>query len=208
VTPALEPHALATMLLAGVAFALFARERVPIETTSLGVLVLLTAGFHLFPYLRGGVEVVPSAFFLGFGHEALVAICALMILGRGLVVTGALDPASRVLGRLLEARPGAAIGAVGPAMGLGDVADDTGPDELTEPAIAVLAMALVAHLGGGLALAGHRAQLAGFGNIVAERLLAEDVLAGLQCGDDRHLMQIIGQDHSDGVQVFLLEHLV
>ena len=108
-TPALEPHALATMLLAGVAFALFARERVPIETTSLGVLVLLTAGFHLFPYSRGGVEVVPSAFFLGFGHEALVAICALMILGRGLVVTGALDPASRVLGRLLEARPGAAM---------------------------------------------------------------------------------------------------
>jgi di/tricarboxylate transporter len=109
VTPALEPHALATLALAGVAFALFARERVPIETTSLGVLVLLTAGFHLFPYSRGGVDVAPTDFFLGFGHEALVAICALMILGRGLVVTGALDPASRVLGRLLEARPGAAM---------------------------------------------------------------------------------------------------
>lgn len=108
-TPALEPHALATLLLAAVAFALFARERVPIETTSLGVLVLLTAGFHLFPYARGGVGVAPTDFFLGFGHEALVAICGLMILGRGLVVTGALDPASRVLGRLLEVRPGAAM---------------------------------------------------------------------------------------------------
>ncbi len=108
-TPALEPHALATLLLAAVAFALFARERVPIETTSLGVLVLLTAGFHLFPYARGGVGVAPTDFFLGFGHEALVAICGLMILGRGLVVTGALDPASRVLGRLLEGRPGAAM---------------------------------------------------------------------------------------------------
>jgi len=105
----LEPHAIATLALAGVAFALFARERVPIETTSLGVLVLLTAGFHVFPYARDGVRIAPADFFLGFGHEALVAICALMILGRGLVVTGALDPASRVLGRLLEARPGAAM---------------------------------------------------------------------------------------------------
>ncbi len=108
-TPALEPHALATLLLAAAAFALFARERVPIETTSLGVLVLLTAGFQLFPYARDGVSVRPTDFFLGFGHEALVAICGLMILGRGLVVTGALDPASRVLGRLLEARPAAAM---------------------------------------------------------------------------------------------------
>ncbi len=108
-TPALEPHAIATLLIAAVAFALFARERVPIETTSLGVLVLLTAGFHLFPYAREGIAVTPADFFLGFGHEALVAICALMILGRGLVVTGALDPASRVLGRLLEARPGVAM---------------------------------------------------------------------------------------------------
>ncbi len=108
-TPALEPHAIATLAIAGVAFALFARERIPIETTSLGVLVLLAAGFHLFPYTRGGVTVTPADFFLGFGHEALVAICALMVLGRGLVVTGALDPASRLLGRLLEARPGAAM---------------------------------------------------------------------------------------------------
>jgi di/tricarboxylate transporter len=107
--PALEPHAIATLAIAGVAFALFARERIPIETTSLGVLVLLAAGFHLFPYTRGGVTVTPADFFLGFGHEALVAICALMILGRGLVVTGALDPASRLLGRLLEERPGAAM---------------------------------------------------------------------------------------------------
>jgi len=106
---ALEPHAIATLVLAGAAFVLFARERIPIETTSLGVLVLLTAGFYLFPYARGGVTVRATDFFLGFGHEALVAICGLMILGRGLVVTGALDPASRVLGRLLEARPAAAM---------------------------------------------------------------------------------------------------
>ncbi len=35
--------------------------------------------------------------FEGFGHPALITICALMIMGRGLVVTGALDPAARAL---------------------------------------------------------------------------------------------------------------
>ena len=71
--------------------------------------ITLSAGFYLFPYEHDGVVVRPTDFFLGFGHEALVAICALMILGRGLVATGALDPVSRVLGRKLEARPGIAM---------------------------------------------------------------------------------------------------
>ena len=92
----LDPHAIATLALAAAAFALFARERVPIETTSLAVLVLLAAGFTVFPYEHDRVVLKPTDFFLGFGHEALIAICALMILGRGLVATGALDPVSRV----------------------------------------------------------------------------------------------------------------
>jgi di/tricarboxylate transporter len=39
----------------------------------------------------------PVDFFTGFGHEALVAICSLMVLGRGLVMTGALEPLARML---------------------------------------------------------------------------------------------------------------
>ncbi len=35
--------------------------------------------------------------FGGFGHQALITICALMIMGRGLVVTGALEPFARLL---------------------------------------------------------------------------------------------------------------
>ena len=38
--------------------------------------------------------------FGGFGHYALITICALMVLGRGLVTTGALEPASRLLTRV------------------------------------------------------------------------------------------------------------
>ena len=105
----LDAHAIAVLALAAGAFVLFSRERVPLETTSFAVLVLLTAGFQLFPYESHGVRLAPIEFFAGFGHEALVAICALMILGRGLAVTGALEPVSRVLGRLLEASPSAAM---------------------------------------------------------------------------------------------------
>ena len=107
--PALEPHAIAVLALTAFAFAMFALERLPIETTSLLVLVLLAAGFQLVPYVHEGVRLSPVDFFLGFGHEALVAICSLMILGRGLVVTGALEPASRLFGRMLAAQPGAAM---------------------------------------------------------------------------------------------------
>ena len=38
--------------------------------------------------------------FAGFGHYALITICALMIMGRGLVGTGALEPAARLLERV------------------------------------------------------------------------------------------------------------
>jgi di/tricarboxylate transporter len=88
---------------------MFALERLPIETTSLIVLVLLSAGFQLVPYVHDGVRLSPVDFFFGFGHEALVAICSLMILGRGLAATGALEPASRLLARMLGARPRAAM---------------------------------------------------------------------------------------------------
>ena len=108
----LEPHAIAVLALLAGAFVLFATEKLPIETTSLLVLALLAAGFQALPFERAGVRVAPTDFFFGFGHEALVAICSLMILGRGLVVTGALDPVSRLLGRWLVASPGAALLAV------------------------------------------------------------------------------------------------
>ena len=44
-------------------------------------------------------------FFSGFGHEALVAVCALMIAGNGLVRTGALEPLGRNLARLWKLSP-------------------------------------------------------------------------------------------------------
>lgn len=102
-------HALAVLLLTGVALFLFTRERIPLETSSLAVLVLLVLGFELFPFDRDGVSLEPHEFFHGFGHEALVAVCALMIVGQALVRTGALEPVARRLGRFWKWTPGGAL---------------------------------------------------------------------------------------------------
>ncbi|MGD8417220.1 MAG: SLC13 family permease, partial [Pseudomonadales bacterium] len=101
VIPTPDPHAIAAMALTIFALFLFTRDRIPLELTSLALIAVLAVGFALFPYK--GVE--PSDFFAGFGHEALIAVCALMVLGQGLVLTGALEPIGRFLGRIWGRAP-------------------------------------------------------------------------------------------------------
>jgi di/tricarboxylate transporter len=103
--PLPDQHALAVLALTAVALFLFTRERIPLETSSLIVLVLLTIGFELFPYHDGTQMLHTVDFFSGFGHEALVAVCGLMIVGHGLVRTGALEPVGRLLARLWSHSP-------------------------------------------------------------------------------------------------------
>lgn len=103
--PLPEPHALALLALTLVALFLFTRERIPLETSSLAVLVLLTVGFELFPYHDDAGPLRTVDFFSGFGHEALVAVCGLMIIGHGLVRTGALEPVGRLLARMWSHSP-------------------------------------------------------------------------------------------------------
>lgn len=111
-TGELDAHAIAVLALTVAAFALFMRERVPMQTTSIGVLAALALGFQLFPYERAGQRFEPVSLFLGFGHDALVAICALMIIGKSLAATGALDPVARAIARLWKRSPRAALLAV------------------------------------------------------------------------------------------------
>jgi di/tricarboxylate transporter len=98
-------HALAVMALIILALVLFTRDRIPLQTTSLLVLVALTVGFTLFPFESDGQVIQASDFFLGFGHKALVAVCGLMIVGEGLIRTGALEPVGRFLARLWRRGP-------------------------------------------------------------------------------------------------------
>lgn len=99
-------HGVATLILTALALLLFTRERIPLETSSLLVLVLLTVGFELFPYyIEPDLQLHAVDFFSGFGHEALIAVCGLMIVGQGLVRTGALQPFGRLLSRLWGVSP-------------------------------------------------------------------------------------------------------
>ena len=98
-------HALAVLLMTVLALYLFTREEIPLESSSLFVLVALVLGFEVFPFagITGAVD--PVDFFHGFGHEALVAVCALMIAGHALVRTGALEPVARRLARFWKKSP-------------------------------------------------------------------------------------------------------
>ena len=104
ITP--DAHGIAVLLLTLFALFLFTRDNIPLESSSLAILIILTAGFSLFPYSRDGVvEVGPMHFFAGFGNEALVAICALMMVGKALETTGALQPLANIVGRAWSSRP-------------------------------------------------------------------------------------------------------
>ncbi len=96
--PALpNEHAIAILLLTVFALFLFTRESIPLETSSLFIITSLAVALELFPYQSNGVELQAINLFSGFGHEALISVCALMIAGQGLVRTGALEPVGRRL---------------------------------------------------------------------------------------------------------------
>lgn len=102
-------HAISVMAMTVVALILFTRDRIPLETTSLLILIALALGFELFPYSVNGHTFKPSDLFLGFGHEALVTICALMIIGRSLETTGALEPVARIMSRTWKSYPSTSL---------------------------------------------------------------------------------------------------
>ena len=92
-------------MLTVVALFLFTRDRLPLETSSLLILIILVAGFQFFPYQTDGEPLGPVQFFAGFGNEALITICALMIVGKALETTGALQPLATIVGHAWSTRP-------------------------------------------------------------------------------------------------------
>lgn len=95
-----NPHAIAALLITVITFWFFASGRVRIELIALSLIAVLAVGFYFFPFEQGGRYTGMEVAFGGFSHEALVAICCLMLLGRGLLTTGALRPAVRILARI------------------------------------------------------------------------------------------------------------
>jgi di/tricarboxylate transporter len=110
--PGLSGHGVVLLAFTVGVFAVFVLDRWPIASVCLGILALLPAFFLVFPLEVEGAPLAPARFYAGFGHPALVAICALMVLGQGLVVTGALEPVARRLSGLVAQRPFLALAAV------------------------------------------------------------------------------------------------
>lgn len=93
------------MISTALALFLFTRKSIPLEISSLALLVILALVFSIFPFSVEGEHFEPVAFFEGFGHEALITVCALMVIGQGLVQTGALEPIGRVLTKAWSKAP-------------------------------------------------------------------------------------------------------
>ncbi|HEY5666210.1 MAG TPA: SLC13 family permease, partial [Gammaproteobacteria bacterium] len=100
-----DPHGIFVLLLTPLALYLFTRDRIPLEASGLAILIILLLTFQVFPYDAEGSRLAPTSFLIGFGNEALITICALMIMGRGLEGTGALQPLALSLAKAWTARP-------------------------------------------------------------------------------------------------------
>ena len=90
-------HAAGAIALTTAMFYGFVVGRPRVEIISLLTISAIALGLYLFPLPDQNPTDGLKLAFGGFGHYALVTICALMIMGRGLVTTGALEPAARAL---------------------------------------------------------------------------------------------------------------
>ncbi len=94
------PHAVLLLIVTIATFYLYTRPWIRLELVSLLLLVTLLLIFYVFPYEAPDGRLTEVEIFQAFGHPALVAICSLMILARGLTATGAIEPVVRILGRV------------------------------------------------------------------------------------------------------------
>ena len=94
----MEPHAYVVIALTIGALALFSREEIPLEYSCVGVLTAIVLLFELFP-LADQPSVGGASFLRGFGNEALITICLLLVLAKGVEISGALHQMGKLLTR-------------------------------------------------------------------------------------------------------------
>ncbi len=111
--PVLEPvwQMWATFAVIAVAIACYATEQFKIELVSAGVIAALMLLFQVAPLPAGatGGALDATRLLAGFGDPALISVLALLIIGQGLVRTGALDSLIRQLSELRGLSPGVLI---------------------------------------------------------------------------------------------------
>jgi len=72
------------MLVTVFALYLFTRDRLPLEASGLAVLTLLVVVFELIPYGPQGDELSSERLLSGFSNQALITVCLLMVIGKGM----------------------------------------------------------------------------------------------------------------------------
>ena len=94
------------MVLTLLALVLFSRDRIPLETSCLIILIILIGVFFVAPYeSETGAIIDVSDFYQFFGNQAVIAIAALMVIGKGLEETGALRPIVMMMSSGWKRRP-------------------------------------------------------------------------------------------------------
>lgn len=92
-------HMWAVFIIVLGALALFATEKLPMEVTSIGIVCALLLFFALFPLPdeSGGNRLHAARILEGFANPALITVLALLVMGQGMVRTGVLDRAARLI---------------------------------------------------------------------------------------------------------------
>jgi di/tricarboxylate transporter len=98
-------QAVAAMLLVICALFLFTRERIPLATSALFLIIVIVLATLWLPPLQGGAAMAPAVFYQGFGNQALIAIVCLMVCAKGLEQSGALHGLAQALGKAWSHSP-------------------------------------------------------------------------------------------------------
>ena len=101
-----NPHALFILLFTIFSLWLLTRNYIKLELSSLIILVALLILFSVFPFpIAEATALSPLIFFKNFGHEAVIAVCSLMVIGEAIVRTGALEPVGQFLSKIWGESP-------------------------------------------------------------------------------------------------------
>ncbi len=95
-------HMWGTFAIIVVALIMYASERWPLEVTSFATVCVLLLFFHFFPVEgpKGQNTLDAGRLLQGFANPALVTVLALLVIGQGMVRTGALETGAQHLMRL------------------------------------------------------------------------------------------------------------